>query len=309
MLKNNDPTSHETNRLGIIYALGAFILWGIMPLFFKELSHVPALEFLMYRMIFSFIFLVFLLLMRRSLPVLIKEIRDSFSNKKLIFMLVLSALLICSNWLVFIWAINHSKVLQTSLGYFINPLMNVALGMVLLGEKLSKIKMISVGLMSIGVFFMVIKGDELPWIALYLAASFALYGLIRKKILIGAILGLWIEIIILLPFAAAYLFYLNISTSSEIFGFDNYTLFMMVMSGAATAIPLVLFASAAQRLPLSTIGLLQYIAPSISLMLAVFLWNEPFTIIHMIAFSCIWVALAIYSTDSFMLFRKKRSHS
>ncbi len=305
MSKSEINITQENNTAGISFALGAFILWGLMPIFFKELSHVEASEFLGHRMVWSFVFLIFLLFFRRTFPMLIQEIMQAFGNIKLILMLLFSAALISSNWLVFIWAIANDNVVQTSLGYFINPLMSVTLGMLVLGEKLSKIKLYSVGLATVGVLYLIIKGGEFPWIALYLATSFALYGLVRKKVLIGAIMGLWIEMLVLLPAAFGYLVFLELSTPPEIASHSNYTLFMLVISGAITTIPLVLFASAARRLPLSTIGLLQYVAPSMSLLLAVFLWNEPFTMTHVIAFGCIWGALAIYSMDSFLPSREK----
>ncbi|MCK5425547.1 MAG: EamA family transporter RarD [Emcibacter sp.] len=300
--------SQENNAAGISYGLGAFIIWGLMPIFFKELSHVDALEFLGSRMVWSFIFLIFLLFFRRTIPMFIQEVREVFTNKKLLLLLLFSAVLLSSNWLVYIWAIANDDVVQASLGYFINPLMTVILGMLVLGEKLSSTKLLSVGLAAVGVLYMIFEGGELPWIALYLATSFAIYGLIRKKILIGSIMGLWVEMLILLPVAGGYLIYLNLSAPAEIIGHDGYTLFMLAISGAVTTIPLVLFTSAARRLPLSTVGILQYIAPTISLLLAVFLWNEPFTMTHMIAFGCIWGALLIYSMDNFLPSRQKATN-
>jgi len=305
MSKNEVEIAQRNHRVGATYALGAFALWGLMPIFFKELSHVASLEFLSYRMIFSFIFLIFLLSFRRTLHGFIQEIKHIFSHKKLWLMLFFSAALISSNWLVYIWAISHDYVVETSLGYFINPLMNVALGMLVLGEKLTKVKLFSVALAAIGVLYMIFQGGNFPWVALYLASSFALYGLIRKKILIGAIIGLWVEILILLPVALSYLIYLDLSGPEDVAGYDGYTMFLFVVSGALTTIPLVMFASAAKRLPLSTIGVFQYLAPSISLMLAVFLWHEPFPVVRMIGFGFIWGGLLVYSLDSFMK-RNKR---
>jgi len=295
----------ENNTAGIVYALGAFVLWGLAPLFFKELSHVAALEFLGFRMVWSFIFLIILLFFRRSLKILIQEIGQTFANRKLLFMLFMSAILISSNWLVFIWAVANNHVMETSLGYFINPLASVALGMLVLGEKLSRTKLAAVGLAAFGVMYLIVVQGKFPWVALFLATSFALYGLIRKKAVIGAILGLWVEMLMLLPFAVGYLSYLNFSKSSGRVGHDDYTLFMLIISGAVTTIPLMFFASAARRLPLSLLGLLQYIAPSMTLLMAVFLWNEEFTTAHMVAFSCIWGALAIYSADSFFPVRNR----
>ncbi len=297
--------SQENNTTGIAYALGAFILWGLMPLFFRELSHVPELEFLGHRMIWSFLFLIFLLFFRRSYIMLLSEIGQIITNRKMLLMLLFTAALISSNWLVYIWAIANDNVLQASLGYYINPLMNMALGMLVLGERISKRKQFSVSLAALGVLYMIIESGEFPWIALYLATSFAIYGLVRKKAAIGAVMGQWVEMLIILPVALTYLAYLNISATPEAIGHDNYTLFMLVISGAVTAIPLVLFTSAARSLPLTTLGLLQYIAPTITFLLAIFLWHEPFTMTHMVAFGCIWGALVIYSMDSFLPSRQK----
>jgi len=297
--------SQESSRAGIAYAFGAFILWGLSPVYFKELSHVDAMEFLVHRMGWSFLFLVFLLFFRRTIKNFGREIYQISTDKKLLLLLFLSAILISSNWLVFIWAVSHDKVMETSLGYFINPLMNVALGMLVLGERLSRVKLIAVFLAFIGVLYMVIEGGEFPWIALYLAASFAIYGLIRKKIHIGALIALWVEMLILLPFAVVYMIYISQTTPEGAVGYDNYTLFMLILSGAVTAVPLVFFTSAAKRLPLSTIGLIQYIAPTLSLLLAVFLWHEPFTRTHLITFVFIWSGLVIYSMDSFSPFHPK----
>ena len=298
--KNEITMSQENNSAGIAYALGAFIIWGLMPVFFKEVSHVHAMEFLGHRLVWSFLFLIFLLFFRRTLPLLVQEVHKVLTNRKLMLMLLFSALLISSNWLVFIWAIANDNVVETSLGYYINPLMNIALGVIVLGEKMSKIRLLSVALAAIGVLYMIIGGGKFPWIALYLATSFTLYGLVRKKIMVSAIMGLWAEMLILLPVAIGYLVYLNITAVPEAVGHDDYTLLMLVVSGAVTTTPLVLFTSAARRLPLSTLGIIQYIAPSMSLLLAIFLWNEPFTMIHMVSFGCIWAALVIYTMESFL---------
>jgi len=305
---NQSDVAQENNSAGVAFALGAFVIWGLIPIFFKELSHVPALEFLGYRMVWSFIFLIFLLFFRRTVSQLFQEIFHSLRDRKLMIMLGTTSLLISSNWLVYIWAIAHDQVLQASLGYFINPLMNVALGLLLLGEKLSRTKLLAVGLAALGVLYMIAMGSGFPWIALYLAASFALYGLIRKKARVGAIMGLWVEMLLLLPVALGYLVYLSLTALPGGAGHDDYTLFMLIISGAVTTIPLVFFAAAAKRLPLSTIGVLQYIAPTMTLLFAVFLWHEPFTLTHMIAFGFIWTGLALYTMDSFFSSRKNGNH-
>ncbi|NOZ43191.1 MAG: EamA family transporter RarD, partial [Alphaproteobacteria bacterium] len=219
----------ENNAAGVTFALAAFTIWGLIPIFYKQLSQVPALEFLGYRIMWSFVFLIFMLFFRRTFDVLVREIVHSLRDRKLMLLLGVTASLISSNWLVYIWAIAHDHVLEASLGYFINPLMNVALGLLLLGERLSRTKLVAVGLATSGVVYMILAGGEFPWIALYLSTSFALYGLIRKKIRIGAIIGLWIEMLLLLPVALAYLFYLGLSTPPGTAGYDNYIIFMLVI--------------------------------------------------------------------------------
>lgn len=299
MPQTNPHIVPENHAAGVAFALGAFLLWGLMPIYFKELSQVPALEFLGYRMVWSFVFLTILLFFRRTLQTLFQEIKRTFTNKKLMMMLFVSAGLITTNWLVFIWAVSNNNVMETSLGYFINPLMNVALGMLVLGERLTRVKLLAVGLAATGVLFLIIEGGRFPWVALCLGTTFALYGLVRKQTRIGAIMGLWVEMLILLPGALAYMVYLDISVTVPGLDYSDYTQFMLVMSGAVSTIPLVFFTSAALRLPLSTLGLFQYIAPTMTLLLAVFLWHEPFTLTHMITFGCIWGGLVIYSIDSF----------
>lgn len=308
MSKSDLTYAEETSTTGVMYGLAAFVLWGLAPIYFKELSHVVPLEFLSHRMVWSFILLIFLLFFRRTLPNLIKDIRLTFSNGKLMLMLLTSALLISTNWLVFIWAVANNHVVETSLGYFINPLMNVAFGIMLLGERLTRTKLAAVGLAAVGVLYMIVQSGTFPWVALILGTSFALYGLIRKKATVGAVLGLWVELLLLLPLVIGYLTYVSLTAGGGFMGaekYDDYTWALLIFGGLITTAPLVFFASAATRLPLSTIGLLQYLAPSMTLLLAVFLWHEPFTFTHMVAFGCIWGALLIYTMDSFFPKKKK----
>ncbi|WP_417624005.1 EamA family transporter RarD [Paremcibacter congregatus] len=309
---NSTQTAHnnltENNTAGVLCGLAAFVIWGLVPIFFKEISHVPPLEFLAHRMVWSFVLLIFMLFFRRSLPTLIKDVRAIMSNRRLLMMLFASATLISCNWLIYIWAVANNHVVEASLGYFINPLVNVAFGILFLGERLTKTKLMAVGLAAIGVLYMVVNSGIFPWIALVLGVLFALYGLIRKKAHVGSVIGLWIELLLLMPVVIGYMLYVNVTTGGGFMGIDkhdDYTWMMLMLSGVVTTAPLVLFASAAIRIPLSTIGLLQYIAPSMSLLLAIFLWHEPFTSTHLVAFSCIWGALIIYSVDSFILNRKR----
>lgn len=299
MSEKGENTDADQHASGLIFAFSAFLLWGLAPIYFKEVSHIPALEFLSHRMLWTFVFLIILLCFRRTLANFFIEIRQIFGNRKLLLLTVLTATLISSNWLVYIWAIANDMVLQASLGYYINPLMNIALGMLLLGERLRRGQLMAVLLAAAGVLYLVISGESFPWVSMYLATSFAFYALLKKKVLIGAIIGLWLEILFMLPVAISYILFLNFSDQAVVNDIDNYTLFLLVISGAVSTAPLLLFAMAAKRLPLSTIGLIQYMAPTITFFLAVFLWDESFTTAHMVAFGCIWTALVIYSADSY----------
>ena len=299
MPETGENKATDQHASGLIFAFSAFLLWGLAPIYFKEVSHIPALEFLGHRMLWTFVFLIILLCFRRTLSNFFIELRQIFADRKLMILTVITAALISSNWLVYIWAIANDLVLQASLGYYINPLMNIALGMLLLGERLSRGQLMAVLLAAAGVIYLVISSGVFPLVSLYLATSFAIYALLKKKVRIGAIIGLWLEILFMLPLAIGYIVFLNYSDQAVVNDIDNYTLFLLVISGAVSTAPLLLFAMAAKRLPLSTIGLIQYMAPTITFFLAVFLWNESFTTSHMVAFGCIWTALVIYTVDSF----------
>ncbi len=291
----------DQSLVGAFAALAAFSMWGFIPLYFKAVSHLPAFEILAHRIVWTVFFVGMLIIITGNL----KNVHAVFANRKLLATLLLSSLLISLNWLVFIWAISHDMVLQSSLGYFINPLVNVALGLIFLKERLRLLQWVAVGLSVIGVGNLIIQHGTIPWVALTLAISFGLYGLVRKIAVVDAQTGLFVETTIILPPVLAYLIYIGIKGTGAFNPMDIQLTGLLMMAGLMTATPLVLFAIAAKRLLLSTIGFFQYIAPTGHFLLAVFLYNEPFTDAHKVTFVLIWMALAIYTVDTLIAHRRK----
>lgn len=294
--------SKET-RLGAAYALGAFILWGINPLYFKAVDSIPVFEVLAHRVVWSVIFLSLLLTFARRWQSLGAALRDP----KTIYMLLLSTLFISVNWFVFIWAVAEDRVLETSLGYYINPLVNVLLGMMFLRERLSRWQGVAVGLAAIGVLNLALQSGDFPWISLLLAFTFGFYGLVRKTIKVESVDGLFAETAMVLPLALGYLVYLAINGQGSLGRVDLQTDLLLVMAGIVTAMPLIWFTSGARRLNYSTIGLFQYLAPTCQFALAILVFGEAFTWAHVMTFSCIWMALVIYSAQSWLLARRRLS--
>ena len=287
---------------GVVYAASAFLIWGICPIYWKALQAVPALEIILHRVVWSFFFLVpIVMIMRRW-----KEIVDVLKNHRTLLTLLVSALILGGNWLLYIWAINNDYLLQASLGYYINPLVNVVLGMIFLKERLRPPQMLSVLMAFTGVLYLTISYGEFPWIALILALSFGLYGLIRKVAPVGALVRLTVETLLLSGPALIYLFYLDSRGAGTIFRVSLKLSLLLMGCGLVTAIPLLLFTLGARRIYLSNLGLLQYIAPSGMFILAVFLYREPFSSAQVVTFIFIWTALAIYSADSMRYYRGHR---
>lgn len=305
MKKNKSPKTQlnldKDTVLGVGYAASAFLIWGISPIYWKALRAVPALEIILHRMVWSFFFLVPLIIIMRRW----QEFIDTLKNHRTLLILLFTALIIGGNWLLYIWAVNNDNLLQASLGYYINPLVNVVLGMVFLKERLRAPQILSVVLATAGVLYLTIYYGEFPWIALTLAVSFGLYGLIRKVAPVGSLVGLAVETLLLSIPALVYLFYLDSQGQGSIFRVSLKLDLLLMGCALVTAIPLLFFTLGARRLYLSTIGLLQYIAPSCMFILAVFLFHEPFSSAQVVTFIFIWTALAIYSTDSVRYYRGK----
>jgi chloramphenicol-sensitive protein RarD len=282
------------STLGVWYTACAYILWGFLPLYWKPLATVSPFVILAHRIIWSFLLTLILIFLFRKTKLLFKNTKEVFTNRKTGLAVLASSILISINWLTYIWAVNTDKVMDASLGYYINPLISVLLGVLILKEKLSKWEMGSFGIALIGVVILTIDYGHFPWVAFILAISFGLYSLTKKLSKFDSLISLTFETMFVIPIA---LIYLMLQTNTTSFGFGSNVLIsaLLIGSGLATAIPLLLFSLGAKRIPLSMIGFLQYIAPTIMLVLGVFVFHETFTKIHLIAFTFIWIALIIYT--------------
>ena len=278
---------------GLVATGAAFLIWGLSPAFWKLLVSVPAGQLLAHRVIWAAVLLLGFLSLQRRLG----EPRQALASRRTVVSLAVTTLLISSNWLTYIWAILTERITQASLGYYINPLVTVLLGMLFLDERLNRAQWVSVLLAAIGVAVMVLTQGTLPWIALVLALTFGFYSLLRKRVKTHPVPGLCIETGLLTPLAATYLLAAEINDQGS-FTHSGLTIdILLVLSGLITALPLVLFTYGARRLPLSTVGILQYSAPTLQFLLAVVVYREPFTGAHLLAFVFIWTALAIFTVD------------
>lgn len=287
---------------GVLYAFGAYASWGVLPVYWKWLAALPATTVLAHRIVWSLLFSALLL----GVSGRWREFRAVLSGRSTVVPLAASAGLIGSNWLVFIWAVNHDRVIETSLGYYLTPLVNVALGRAFLGERLARLQAGAVALAGLGVAQQALGLDAVPWIALFLAVSFAGYGLLRKLAPVSPIPGLAVETLLLAPVAAAWLCWLSLRGSGAFPADAPGTTGLLLASGAVTAVPLLLFAAAARRLPLSTLGFIQYIGPTLTLGVAVGVFGEPFTRRHALTFGFIWAALLLFSISSATGWRRTR---
>jgi chloramphenicol-sensitive protein RarD len=282
-------------QAGVLYAAFSYILWGFLPVYWKLLDHVKADEILANRVFWSFFFIVVILVINKKWGLFKATLRGLAQNKKQLAALTVASMLISINWFMYIWAVNTDQMIEASLGYYINPLVSVLLGMVFLKERLSVLQYISFALAAIGVLVMTISYGQFPWIALSLAISFGLYGLAKKLIKVDSAVGLALETMVVMPLAAIYIGYLMNQGTNSLFAGSLTTTLLLAGAGAATAVPLLFFAKGAQRIPLATLGILQYIAPTITLILGVFVYHETFSSIHLLAFTFIWSALILYS--------------
>lgn len=292
----------QQTRQGILLALAAYTMWGLSPIYFKTLANVPSFEIVTHRVIWSFFFLAIILHLSGG----VGRIRQIFKKPKRLLMLTVSAVIIGCNWMIYIWAVNNDHMLDASLGYFINPLLNVLLGMIFFGERFRPLQWVAVAFAFLGIAIQIITFGSLPWLALFLAATFSCYGLLRKKINVDARLGLFIETAVLLPAALLYLLFFTQSDSSNMLNNDMTTNLLLIAAGVVTSIPLLCFTSAATKLQLSTLGFFQYIGPSFTFILAVWLYNEPLTTDKVTTFAFIWTALAIFIFDAVRQRQKQR---
>lgn len=280
----------SSSQLGVFYALVAYLLWGFAPLYFKYLAFIPVYEILAHRVIWSLVVTALFISFTGGWA----NVQKVCKHPKSLLFLAVTTLLISTNWLVFIWAINNGRMLDASLGYFINPIINVVLGLIFLKESLSRIKWIAVGLAVIGVLIQIATLGTLPWISLVLPFSFAFYGLLRKKIKVEALTGLFIETLLVAPIALYYLFIFAQTDSANMltnsFSLNGWLMF----AGIVTALPLICFGQAALRLPLSTLGFFQYLAPSLLFLFAVLLYDEALSLSKIVTFLFIWLAVLVF---------------
>ncbi|MCX6082632.1 MAG: EamA family transporter RarD [Chloroflexi bacterium] len=280
---------------GLWYALGAYIAWGLFPIYWKWLHQVDAVQLIGHRIGWSFIMLMIFIFASGQ----VQALRLAAYSRRVLLIYMFAAVLIGINWLVYVWAVNANFIVETSLGYFINPILSVLMGVIFLRERLRTFQWFSVILAMCGVIYLTIAYGRLPWIALTLAFSFGTYGLVKKISPLGSLFGLTIETGILFIPALIYLIYADISGSGVFLRGSGMTNFLLVGAGLITTIPLLMFASAAQSIPLSMVGIMQYIAPTIQFLLGVLVYKEPFDKTHLIGFSIVWIALAFYIMEGF----------
>lgn len=290
------------DRRGVLYALGAYLCWGFFPIYWRLLKGVPALEILAHRMTWSLVFLGLLLGLKRHWRWVLPALKD----KKTLGTFALSATLLSLNWWLYIWAVNAGFIVETSLGYFINPLVNVLLGVLFLKERLRRAQALAVLVAVGGVLYLTVSYGRLPWIALSLGISFAVYGLLRKTASLGSLEGLSFEAALLSVPAVGFLFWLALNQQGSFGHVDLKTSLLLVGGGVATAVPLLLFAAGARRIPLVTMGILQYLAPSIQLAIGVLLYHEPFDRHRLLGFGLVWLALVLYSGEGLWRWREQR---
>ncbi|GAA6184512.1 MULTISPECIES: EamA family transporter RarD [Aliiglaciecola] len=291
--------SDKSLKAGVIFAVAAYAMWGFAPLYFKMLMVMPAAEILVHRVIWSALLLVVLVLALKQLP----KVQAALKNPRVIKILLISGLLLAGNWLLFIWAVNNGHLLDASLGYYVNPLLNVFLGRMFLGERLRRMQKIAVAIALFGVLILLFSYGELPWIALLLASSFGVYGLLRKQVAVDSLPGLLIETMMMLPFAIFYWLFFA-SQMSNLFSNDADLNALLIGAGIITTAPLLCFTAAARRIRYSTLGFFQYIGPSIMFILAVYLYDEPLHEARLVTFGFVWLALVIFSFDSYRAYRK-----
>ncbi|MCA0772180.1 EamA family transporter RarD [Vibrio vulnificus] len=289
-------------RQGVLLALGAYTMWGIAPIYFKSLAAVSPLEILSHRVVWSFFLLAALLHFGRHW----RAVRDVLTSKSKMLYLVTTAILVGANWLIFIWAVNANHMLDASLGYYINPLINVLLGMLFLGERLRKLQWFAVTLAACGVLVQLVVFGSVPIVAIALAFSFGFYGLLRKKVSVDAQTGLFIETLVMLPAAAIYLLFIADTPTSNMLANPSQLNLLLIAAGVVTTLPLLCFTGAATRLKLSTLGFFQYIGPSLMFLLAVLIYGEAFTSDKALTFVFIWGALVVFSFDGLRYRRNSR---
>ena len=288
-------------RAGVFIGLLAYFMWGIFPVYFKWIASVAPLEVLGHRVVWAVPFGALIILTRRQWP----EVKNALVDRTMLAWLALAALCISINWLIYIWAVQNDRIFETSLGYYINPLMYVGVGVALLGERLRRLQVVAVVLASFGVLFLAVSGGVFPWVALSLAGLFTAYGVIRKKITIGAMPGLFIETSLLFPIAAIWMIWLIATQQASLTAGDGGLSALLILGGPVTVLPLLFFAIAAKRVTLTTIGFMQFLAPTLQFFTGLY-YGERLTTAHLVCFGSIWAAVLFFSIDAFRAGTKKK---
>jgi chloramphenicol-sensitive protein RarD len=298
-ISQSDDETRRQARLGLAAAAVGYLTWGLSVIYYRQLANVSPFEILAHRALWS------LLLVAACLAAFgrLGKLRAVLRDRRAVATLCVTATIIGSNWLVFIWAVNSGRILETSLGYFINPLVSVLAGVVLLGERLSRAQMVAMALAAAGVFYFTLALGFVPWISLFLAFSFAGYGYLKKIMRVEALEGLFVEVLVIAPFGIAYLIWQSGHGGSGFIHDGLYTDALLVLTGPMTTIPLLLFTFGAQRIRLTTLGLMQYLVPTTSFAIAVWLYGEPLEQGKIVTFAMIWTGLAIFTVDTW---RKER---
>lgn len=291
-----------SSKAGLLHALIAYTIWGVMPLFFKQLEDINPFVVVAHRTVWSVLLLIIILALVKRLP----EYRTIFTTPKLLIAVTLSSFLIATNWLVYIWSIQNDHILAASLGYFLNPLLNVVLGFVILKESLNRWQILAVLLALAGVVILSLGSLDTIWISLSLAASFGFYGLMRKITPVASVPGLASETTILMPIGICFIIYTQYVGGFNGMGYSGKTDIFLILGGFVTAVPLMLFASAAKKITYTTLGFIQYIGPTIQMLLAIFLYDEKLTMPYAICFAFIWLALAVYSINGFYMSKAQK---
>ncbi|RIP34321.1 EamA family transporter RarD [Staphylococcus gallinarum] len=292
-------------KKGIIFAFGAYILWGILPIYWELIQNIGAFEILAFRIIFSMIFMVFIVIISNKTAPFIKDVRQLITQPIQLIAIIVAGYVITINWGTFIWAVTNGHVLQSSLGYYINPLVSILLALIFLKERFNKAEWVAIALAVVGVLYMTLKMGVFPGISLLLAGSFGVYGLIKKLVPIDAISSITIECIVTAPAGLIYIWYIW-QQGHLTFGY-NLSSFWLLLSGAVTAVPLILFSAGARRIPLSLTGFIQYIGPTIMFVLGVFLFKEPFNVDQLITFVFIWIGIIVYSISQYFKIKKDKN--
>jgi chloramphenicol-sensitive protein RarD len=296
-------TPNRQSPAGALFAFFAFLIWGLSPVYWKALGQVDALEIILHRVIWSFAFLMPLVWFGRQW----NDFKNALKRPRIMGILLITSILVGANWLIYIWAVNNGRVLQASLGYYINPLVNIVLGMVFLGERLRRAQFVAVVLATLGVINLTVSHGVFPWVSLALAFSFGLYGLVRKVAAVGPLAGLTVETLLLTVPAGLWVFHLHQNHTGAFLRSGGHIDLLLMGTGILTATPLLLFNLGAKRITLATLGFIQYTAPTGMLLLGITMFGEPFTRIQAVTFGLIWIALAIYSWDTVRIHRQRSS--